>query len=81
MEFQLEKLKERSKTKYASPLDFARAYAQLGDKEQTFRYLEAAFNDRSPGLVFLNVDRAWDNVRTDERFLAAVKRMDFPARK
>ena len=40
---QLEELKEREKTKYVSPLDFARAYAQLGEKEQAFKYLDAAF--------------------------------------
>ena len=54
---QLEMLKEREKTKYVSPLDFARAYAQLGEKELAFKYLDAAFVDRSPGLVFLKVDR------------------------
>ena len=52
---QLDMLKERERTRYVSPLDFARAYAQLGEKELTFKYLDAAFADRSPGLVFLKV--------------------------
>ena len=56
--------RDREKTKYVSPLDFARAYAQLGNREQAFKYLEDAFVDRSPGLVFLKVDRAWDLVRS-----------------
>ena len=43
-------------------------YAQLGEKESAFKYLDAAFVDRSPGLVFLKVDRAWDAVRSDPRF-------------
>ena len=60
-------------TSYVSPLDFARAYAQLGEKALTFKYLDASFVDRSPGLVFLKVDRAWDAVRDDPRFLAAVQ--------
>ena len=41
---------------YASPLDFARAYAQLEDRERAFAFLDAALADRSPGLVFLGVD-------------------------
>jgi serine/threonine-protein kinase len=75
---QLEVLKEREKTKYVSPLDFARAYAQLGNKDQAFKYLEASFGDRSPGLVFLKVDRAWDMIRDDQRFAAAVRQVGLP---
>ena len=75
---QIDALKAREATAYVSPLDFARAYAQLGEKELTFKYLEAAFVDRSPGLVFLKVDRAWDAVREDPRFLAAIQRVGLP---
>jgi TolB-like protein len=75
---QLDTLKERERTKYVSPLDFARAYAQLGETELTFKYLDAAFDDRSPGLVFLKVDRAWDRVRNDARFAEAIKKVGLP---
>jgi tetratricopeptide (TPR) repeat protein len=75
---QLVWLKARATWAYASPLDFARAYAQLGDEEQAFQYLEQAFVDRSPGLVLLNIDRAWDSIRDDPRFLAAVRRVGLP---
>ena len=64
---------------YASPLEFGRAYARLGDRERAFGYLDTAFVERSPGLVFLNVDRAWDSVRDDPRFVAAVHRVGIPA--
>jgi TolB-like protein len=75
---QIDILKEREKTKYVSPLDFARAHAQLGEKEQTFKYIDAAFADRSPGLVFLKVDPAWDRVRDDPRFAEAIRRVRLP---
>ena len=75
---QLDALKERERTKYVSPLDFARTYAQIGEKELAFKYLDAAFVDRSPGLVFLKVDRAWDAVRNDARFAAAVRQVGLP---
>jgi tetratricopeptide (TPR) repeat protein len=78
LHLQLDALKEREVNRYVSPLDFARVYAQLGDKELAFRYLDASFKDRSPGLVFLKVDRAWDNVRNDTRFAEAVKRVGLP---
>jgi tetratricopeptide (TPR) repeat protein len=60
---------------YVSPLDFARAHARLGNKDRAFEYLDAAFVDRSAGLVFLNVDHAWDGIRTDSRFEKAVNRV------
>jgi eukaryotic-like serine/threonine-protein kinase len=75
---QLDVLKERERTKYVSPLDFARAYAQLGEKELTFKYLDASFVDRAPGLVFLEVDRVWDSVRDDPRFATAVRQVGLP---
>jgi hypothetical protein len=59
-------------------LDFARAYAQLGEKEPAFKYLAAAFVDRSPGLVFLKVDPAWDTVREDPRFQNAIRQVGLP---
>ena len=64
--------------KYTSPLDYARAHARVGDKDEAFRYLDAAFADKSPGLVFLKVDRAWDQIRNDARFRDAVKRIGLP---
>jgi tetratricopeptide (TPR) repeat protein len=63
---------------YASPLDFARAYAQLADRERAFGYLKAAFDDHAPGLVFLNVDRAWDSIRTVARGQDSVKLVGLP---
>jgi TolB-like protein/aminoglycoside phosphotransferase (APT) family kinase protein len=75
---QLDALKARAAAAYVSPLDLARAYAQLGERELAFKYLDAAFTDRAPGLVFLKVDRAWDSVRDDPRFGAAVQRVGLP---
>ena len=59
VELELEALAARP-TAYVSPLDFARAHAQLGNREEAFSYFDAAFADRAPGLVFLKVDKAWD---------------------
>ena len=78
VQVQLGELKERATTGYVSPLDFARVYAQLGEADLAFKHLEEAFEHRAPGLVFLKVDRAWDGVRKDARFEAAVRRVGLP---
>ncbi|HEU4928151.1 MAG TPA: hypothetical protein VFT24_13925, partial [Vicinamibacterales bacterium] len=75
---ELDALRARAATTYVSPLDFARAHARLGNREEAFGYFDAAFADRAPGLVFLEVDTAWDNIRDDPRFAAAVRRVGLP---
>lgn len=63
---------------YVSPLDFARVYAQLGEKDSAIKYLNQAFDEKSPALVFINVDPVWDNMRGDSRFRTVVRKMKFP---
>jgi hypothetical protein len=74
----LEAFQRRAATEYVSPLDFARTHALLGEVEQAFSYFPAAFADRDPGLVFLKADRAWDAIRDEPRFRAAVLRVGLP---
>jgi len=75
---ELRTLERRARRGYASPLDFARAYAQLDDRDRAIAHLGEALDGRSPGLVFLNVDRAWDPIRTDPAFRAALERVGLP---
>jgi serine/threonine-protein kinase len=64
---------------YVSPLDRARAHAQLGDASEAFRYLSAAIEERASGVVLLGVDPAWEDLRGDARFAAAVARVGLPS--
>lgn len=67
-----------ARERYVSPLDIARLQAQIGERDKAFASLEAALADRSPGLLFLKVDRAWDRIRDDARFAACVRRVGIP---
>ena len=64
--------------RYVSPLDLARAHAQLGQRGAAFDYLERSFTDRAPGLVFLDVDRSWDALRAEPVFRTARRRVGLP---
>jgi tetratricopeptide (TPR) repeat protein len=75
---QLGILQDLAKERYVSPLDFARLYAQVGEREKAFEGLQIALNERSLGLVWLKVDRAWDRIRDDARFAAIVQRVGIP---
>jgi TolB-like protein/tetratricopeptide (TPR) repeat protein/predicted Ser/Thr protein kinase len=71
-------VEELASDRYVSPLDLARLQAQAGEREKAFASLQAALVERSPGLVFLKVDRAWDRIRDDPRFAAFVRRVRIP---
>jgi tetratricopeptide (TPR) repeat protein len=68
---------ERSKGN-AYPTGFAMAYAQLGDADAAFAFLDEAFEMRHGGLTFLKVNAYWDPIRGDPRFDELLRRMNFP---
>jgi tetratricopeptide (TPR) repeat protein len=67
-------LHERSQQEYISPYLFAIVYLGLGDGDQTFIWLNKAFEDRSFFLLWLNVEPAFDTVRSDKRFTDLLRR-------
>ncbi len=71
----LAELREMSKQKYISPYLFAVVYDGLGDKEQTFAWLEKAYQDRSFWLIWLKVEPRFDSLRDDPRFVDLLRRI------
>jgi TolB-like protein/tetratricopeptide (TPR) repeat protein len=74
----LRDLEALTRERYVSSFDLARLESQVGEREKAFQHLEAAFVERSPGLVLLKVDTAWDRIRDDARFAALVRRVGIP---
>ena len=54
-----------AKETYVSPMAFAYLYALSGEREKAFEWLERAFAERSPWLVGLKYDPAFDRIRSD----------------
>jgi TolB-like protein/Tfp pilus assembly protein PilF len=67
-----------SKRQYVSPYYFAVLCVGLGKTEEAIDWLEKAFADRSNGLVFLKVEPELDNLRSNPRFIALQRRLNFP---
>jgi serine/threonine-protein kinase len=59
-------------------VEIARLQAQASDREAAFGSLAEALAARSPGLLYLKVDRAWDGIRDDPRFAVLVRRVGIP---
>ncbi len=69
-------LKERD-SEFGS-VDFARVYAQLGDKDAAFEALNHAWDVRDSGLLSLKTDPYLDPLRGDSRYAALIKRLGLP---
>ena len=59
------------------PFQMAQNYAQLGDKDRAFEWLETVVEKRE-GDGYLNVDPALDPVRGDPRFRELLRKAGFP---
>jgi tetratricopeptide (TPR) repeat protein len=71
----LDQLMKRSKQSYVSPYFIALIYTGLGDKDQTFAWLEKAYEERFPYLVLLKVEPVFDSLRSDPRFQDLLRRV------
>ena len=65
----------QQKQKYVSPYTVATIYAGLGDKDQAFKLLEKAFEERDIWLMNLKVDPVLKNLRSDRRFADLLQRI------
>src|SRR6266536_1262259 len=74
----LDELRALSKQRYVSSYLFALVYAGLGEKDQTFAWLEKAYEERSGALPYLKVNPTWDPLRSDPRFEALVAKVFAP---
>jgi len=62
---------------YVCPYEVAGVYAQLGDKDRTFRWLNKASQSRSC-MYWLRQDPRFDSIHADPRFQELLSRMKFP---
>jgi TolB-like protein/DNA-binding winged helix-turn-helix (wHTH) protein/Tfp pilus assembly protein PilF len=77
----LTKLDAMSKSRYVTPYGVALVYVGMGNKEQTFHWLDKAFDDRAHWLVWIRLDPRWDSLRSDPRYADLLRRIGFPASK
>jgi TolB-like protein/Tfp pilus assembly protein PilF len=56
----------------------AEAYAALGEKDEAFRWLEAAYQERHSFLPWINDNPAYASLRSDPRFQDLRRRMGLP---
>jgi DNA-binding winged helix-turn-helix (wHTH) protein/TolB-like protein/Tfp pilus assembly protein PilF len=57
------------------PFDMAEIYAQLGEKDKAFAWLEIAYEQRTYLMMYLNVAPNLDPLRSDPRFADLLRRV------
>ena len=73
----LEGLLKSSAERYVSPYHIALVYNGLGEHDEALAWLERAYAQRSPAMVFLKVEPKWNNLRSDPRFQDLLRRIGF----
>ena len=73
----LEELLRLSTERYITPYHIALVYNGLNERDKTLAWLERAYEQRSPRMVFLKVEPKWNNLRDDPRFQNLLRRVGF----
>jgi TolB-like protein len=74
----IEFAKAKRKDGYYSALLIARFYADMGDKEQAFQWLDIAYREHDWALITLNTSFQLDPLRSDPRFAELVRKVGLP---
>jgi serine/threonine protein kinase/tetratricopeptide (TPR) repeat protein len=71
----LKELQEYLKQGYSVAFAITDVYLGLGDKEETFNWLEKSVQDEIDIYMDLNNNPVWDSIRMDQRFITLMKKI------
>jgi TolB-like protein/cytochrome c-type biogenesis protein CcmH/NrfG len=68
----------KAKTGYVSPYGIATSFADAGDEEHAFEWLNTAYQEHDILLINLRTEIAFDSLRSDPRYAELVRKIGFP---
>jgi serine/threonine-protein kinase len=74
----IDELKARARLHYVPGSHFVDAYIGLGEKNRALGWMERAYEEHVEGMVYIKAYPGWDPLRSEPRFQALVRRMNFP---
>ena len=78
VEREIELRKQLAKHRYVDPAEIAYAYAFLGDKEQSFAWLDKARVEKSGALENIKIIRPLEQWHSDPRYSTLLKQLGLP---
>jgi TolB-like protein/Tfp pilus assembly protein PilF len=76
LEFAMQDMKKGEKV---DSLQLARIYSELGQRDEAFKWLQKAFENKETDLAYLKASPIWDKLRDDPRFAEMLRRLGFSA--
>ncbi len=65
-------------TNYLAAYDIAQLYADVGEKDRAFQWLDTAYQDHCAWLSLLRIDPIMDPLRADPRYAELVRKIGLP---
>ena len=69
---------EAAKTNYLPPVQRSFIHISLKEFDEAIRLLEQAYDENSWFLIFIQVEHWYDPLRSDQRFIDIMEKMNFP---
>ena len=73
-----DELAAKRRQNYLCPFEIGTIHISLGEKDEAFRWLERAYDERSACMPGLKFDPRLDPIRSDPRYQDLVRRVGFP---
>ena len=73
-----DEFEKKAKETFIAPTILAMLSIIMGDLEQVFKWLDKAYEERDSGLFMLKSNPSYGPIRSDPRFQALLRRMNFP---
>jgi tetratricopeptide (TPR) repeat protein len=74
----IELYKQLSQRRYVDLGQIAYYYADLGEKDQVFDWLDKAYSQKAGSLPYIKIVKSMDRFRSDPRYTDLLKRMGLP---
>ena len=68
----------KNKSSYVSAYGIAELYADLGDKDHAFEWLNTAYQEHDFGLPDIRTDFTMDSLRSDPRYAELIRKIGLP---
>ena len=78
LQWQIARRMQQAKTGYVSPVELASYHGQLGERETTLALLEEGYKQRSPDILYIQTEPAFDFLHSDPRYRALGQRIGLP---